>query len=372
MRTLNLPPTRLVDGELLVRRNGGSVTVQRFDAQALEPVGPVVSEELQLSDAESGGLSVVVADGGTAVYVTHPPLRENLLRIRRDGTRERLPFSLPPRLGFRLSPDGRHLVYNEQAPGGGDRDVFLVDLELGTRTRLTFGGQAGYPDFDLTGRRVVYNRITPDDYVVVAKNVDGSGDESVILDTDDEAIEITFVPGSDDLVIRQGNRNSMAVDSDIWLYAPGDPDFGRPIATGPGNQVSPAVSPDGRFVAYGSDETGAQEVFVRSLDDPSARWQVSAAGGIEPLWAPDGTELYYRYGGFIWSVPVDLAGAFRQTGAPTRLFNVDRTLSNINHAAWQISPDGESFYFRDLGAPEVHVILNWLPHIRRLLDEAGG
>jgi hypothetical protein len=123
-------------------------------------------------------------------------------------------------------------------------------------------------------------------------------------------------------------------------------------------------------MAYTSDELGRYEVFVRSLENPNERWQISTDGGTEPLWHPDGTELYYRSETRLIAVPVDTRQGFQRTGAPYPLFTTERTIRNENHTTYGIAPDGESFLFVAPGESETFVVLNWVEELRPLL-EAG-
>jgi Tol biopolymer transport system component len=166
------------------------------------------------------------------------------------------------------------------------------------------------------------------------------------------------------LVVRQGDR-ARSDDSDIFLYDIGDPESGRPIAAGAGNDVSPMVSPDGKYVAYVSDELGAWQVFVRSIDNPAEMHQISIGGGSEPYWSPDGEELFFRTSTHLMTVPVSLEAGFNQTGQPVRLFETHGFLQNAHHTTYALLSDGQTFLFaRNPEIAETRIVINWLDEVR--------
>jgi serine/threonine-protein kinase len=352
----------IVDEDILVWVEDGSLFAQRLDLRGLQTVGPVVPVP-QTRNRTVNSLSV--SETGTLVYEARADGGAALWRVDRDGQRRLMPHSADSRLGLRISPDGQQVTFEEGWQEGA-ADVHVLDLESGVRTRLTFNSAAFYPSWTPDGERVGYYKIVDGDYGLYWINADGSGSEEVLLQTPAPEIEVVFVPGGSQILVRQGDR-ARVDGSDIYLYEIGDPESGRPVAAGPGNEVSPVPSPDGRYVAYTSDELGQWEVFVRSLQNPDERWQVSTDGGTEPLWHPDGTELYYRADSRLVSVPVDTRQGFRRTGAPYPLFSTERTIRNENHTTYGIFPDGESFLFVAPGDTETFVVLNWIEELRPLL-----
>jgi serine/threonine-protein kinase len=354
----------VVGGDMLVWLEGGSLFAQRLDTRSLAPVGPVVPVPQTRDRAIN---SLAVSENGTLVYEARSDAGAALWRVDRSGQRQVLPYSADTRLGLRVSPDGRQVAFEEGWQNDAS-DVHVLDLETGVRTRLTFNNAAFYPSWTGDGRRVGYYKVVDGDYGLYWINADGSGSEEVLLQSPATEIEVVFVPGQDRILVRQGDR-ARVDSSDIYLYTIGDPDSGVPVAAGPGNEVSPVPSPDGRFVAYTSDETGRWEVFVRSLTNPGERWQVSTDGGTEPLWHPDGTEIYYRSETRLIAVPVDTREGFRRTGTPYPLFSTEGTIRNENHTTYGIAPDGESFLFASPGETETFVVLNWVGELRELLGE---
>jgi len=136
--------------------------------------------------------------------------------------------------------------------------------------------------------------------------------------------------------------------------------------------MSPAFSPDGRYVAYVSDETGELEVYVRSYPDSERKWAISSSGGREPVWSRDGNSLFYRNGGEMWEVPIQTEPEFR-AGVATLLFDqpyAPRSGPTATVPDYDVSADGQSFlmlrHSGDSGLTEVRVILNWAEELERL------
>lgn len=134
------------------------------------------------------------------------------------------------------------------------------------------------------------------------------------------------------------------------------------------------LSPDGRWLAYASDESGRREVYVRSFLEPGGRWQISTDGGTEPRWNPAGKELFYRRGDEMWAVSVTSEPSFQpavfQPGRPTLLFEGSFELGGNFHN-YDVSPDGQRFVMvQSEEAPEaaperLHVVLRWLDELER-------
>jgi hypothetical protein len=153
---------------------------------------------------------------------------------------------------------------------------------------------------------------------------------------------------------------------DIWIAPLDSPQTARPLLATPFDERNPTVSRDGRWLAYASNETGAFEIYVRSLAEGSGRTRVSTSGGFEPRWAPSGRELYFRGDDSVYAVPV-LPGTEFRAGAPRALF-ADR-FSTGNPTNWDVAPDGRRFVMirrpeSTAGGTPLHLVLNWFDQLR--------
>ena len=145
----------------------------------------------------------------------------------------------------------------------------------------------------------------------------------------------------------------------------------QPLLAGDFQETNPEISPDGRWLAYVSDESGQREVYVSPFPNPAeGKWRVSRDGGAEPLWAEDGRELFYRDGSAVFAVSVDTSSTFA-TGDPQVLFSGPyyRTAGYRRHT-YDVMPDGQKFVMireSDTAGSEIIVIQNWIEELERLV-----
>ena len=160
-------------------------------------------------------------------------------------------------------------------------------------------------------------------------------------------------------------------ERDIWVVsAGGDP---VPFLITPFDERSPRFSPDGKWLAYVSDESGRNDVYVQPFPGPGPKWLVSTEGGIDPVWSRDGRELFYRKDDQMMVVSVAASGAF-SAGRPRRLFEI-RFDAGDNGPNYDVSPDGKWFVMprRNQGAVpgELHLVLNWFGEVTARTQAAG-
>jgi len=337
--------------------SGSGFYAQRVDIPEQRLAGSPVA--LLDTDLESSG---ALSASGDLAYVSAGATDGQVVRVDRQGVRTELGVSANAELGVRVSPDGRYAVFDEGFSSL-TTEVFLADLETGIRSRVSFDGGL-YPSITPDGERIVYYRNVDGDYALYARNRDGSGEEQVLLDSETATVDVAVIPGTNRILVREGDQARLD-GSDIVAYDEGDPSSAVTIAGGPGNQLSPAVSPNGRYVAYSSDGgEDRADIFVRSLENPAEFRQVSEGGGSEPAWSTDGTELYYRAALGLIAVPVDTESpTFRRTGPAESLFELGGLVANQNRTAYGVANDG--FYFISSSTGSVNVILNWWDEVER-------
>ena len=358
-------PAYVQTGHVLYQQDqNGSLMALPFDAKRRTPVGaafPVVSDigtrlsfQVKMFD---------VAPNGTLAYV--PRRQQNdrgaLLQVDRKGAPTQLfefdrIFDLP-----RLSPDGRRLAFRAPAP---NCDIWMRDLERGVNTRLTYEGDnhgiAWFPD----GSRLAFARGGEDGlWEVMAASVDGTGSVEVLSDTSIPRASVTSMsPDSKFLLV--GSNGDTAVDVYLVDIAARS---ARPLLNSRFEEAAAVFSPDGRYIAYVSNDSGRDEVYLQSFPALDRREQISTDGGRSPLWSRDGRELFYRQDRQLLSVEVSTQPALR-IGRPELLF--DSELSTAGLPIWanyELSADGQSFLMlRDqggAGGAEVHIVLNWLSEL---------
>jgi serine/threonine-protein kinase len=212
----------------------------------------------------------------------------------------------------RLSAHGRTAVVTLR------EDVWRLDLERGTLTRLTFGpGRSYLPVLSPDDRRVAYSCGSVSAHSLCVRAADGSGDEDVVVTRPDYLNMSDWTPDGRALVYAV---NTVDSGHDVWTVALDGERRPQPLLTSRFDERSPSVSPDGRWLAYSSDESGQQQIYVQAFPALGAKAQVSRAGGEQPVWSRTGSELFYRQEDDLMAVPVHTQPALR-TGTPRLLFS---------------------------------------------------
>jgi dipeptidyl aminopeptidase/acylaminoacyl peptidase len=160
----------------------------------------------------------------------------------------------------------------------------------------------------------------------------------------------------------------LATGGDIWVLPSEGDRKPRVVVRTPATENSPRLSPDGRWVAYTSNESGSVEVFVQGFPEPGGRTLISTSGGVEPVWSRDGRELFYLDGDAMMAVEVKTSPTFA-AGAPRMLFEGRYVLSPTSIAGYDVSADGQRFLrvqpmHPDLPTNQIQVVLNWFEELR--------
>jgi len=265
-----------------------------------------------------------------------------LVRVDRAGEATRIDTSWSGSFNsFALSSDGRRMAVGTGTTGGG-LSIYIKQLDRGAFTRLTFGGQDRRPIWSPDGRTVAFIRDSLNGGGVYGIAADGSGNERALIQIDRPVQEVVWSADGEWLVVRTDNGTAGAGDL-VGVRTNGDTTQ-VPLVFSKFTEMHPALSPDGRWLAYISDESGGNEVYVRPFPGTSGgRWQVSNGGGMSPAWSPDGGELY-----FIDSanrmVAADLrtAAGFEVVGLRP-LFEVRGFTLDVFHQSFAVTADGQGF-----------------------------
>ncbi|HUK86801.1 MAG TPA: hypothetical protein VLT85_03980, partial [Terriglobales bacterium] len=265
-----------------------------------------------------------------------------------------------------LSPDGRKLAV---AAGEAEPDIWIYDLERGTKTRATFETGVGNlsPVWSPDGSRIAFaSARTHHTLNLYEKPSDGTGTEEELLPPGSERGPSSWSPDGKTLAFVQAEPEKGTIS--IWML----PLNGerKPISF----LEEPAVtyangvfSPDGRWLAYQSIESGQWEVYVTRFPGPAGKWQISSGGGQTPVWRRDGKELYFMSPSRdLMAVTVNGSGAGFQAGTPQRLF----TTSGISNPtfAYDVSPDGQRFLINSLeedASQPINLVVNWRAGLKK-------
>ena len=357
-------------GHLVVGR-GGFLFGVPFDIERLEATGtPAPVVEGVMGASTSGVVYASIAQNGLLAYVPGKPVspRQQLTWFYPDGRDEPVAGTTPG--AYRdpaVSPDGKYVAVTV----AGDRtaDIWVFDLERESRARLTFEGDNVLPVWTPDGKSVLFYSVRDGMGSAYMTAADGSGGERLVL-----AVEGSSVQPTD--VSRDGRLVALSVfgdqKADIYVRSLVDPDAEVvPFLAGPADEQHAHFSPDGRWIAYTSDETGNYQVFVRPYPGPGGRWQISDRAGVGPQWSPDGRRIHYRTNRDWWVVdvePGDGDGQPFRTGAP-RLVRNDLPRAQLQ-MTYGMSRDGEAVLVPvsddARGVPaEVRVVVDWLAELAR-------
>jgi serine/threonine protein kinase/Tol biopolymer transport system component len=343
-------PRRAATGHLLyVQRS--TLTALPFDSERLEIRGAPIP---LVDGVRAYGLS----DAGLLMYAPVGAIDHttaSLVLVDRQGQAESLNAPSRNYEQPRMSPDGRRVAVSIRR--GPDYNVWIYDLVRDSLSQLTFDGRNAWPLWSHDGRSVIYasNR-TGTSWDIYRKSADGSGAEEALLI--EPMLQVPHSVSSDGRLLGLTEVTTSSFHASLRSISDSAP--GVKIESG----WSPTLSRDGRWVAYTSNETGRYEVFVRSTSRLAGKWLISTEGGVEPLWSPSGSELFYRNGDKLLAVDVSTDGAFA-SGTPRLLFEAQYRLDDQQDPmrSYDVTPDGRRFLMiKDAAQPvtsRLHVVVHW-------------
>jgi len=357
------------DGRLLYVQPSGAALVAPFDLDKLELTGagvPILDGILvsngypELAWSPSGALVYLAGTGGTA--------DNEVVRATRDGVATVVDTAWFGAFNsLDLSPDGRRVAVGVGSTDGG-LNIWIKQLDHGPFSRLTFGGRDRRPVWSPDGRRVAFIRDTTFG-LVLAHASDGSGPDVPLVHMDQLIQEIVWSPDARWIVVRTDNGGPGAGDI-LGRRLDGD---STPVslAASQFTELHPTISPDGRWLAYASNESGAYEVYVRPFPNASAgRWQVSVGGGVMPRWSRDGRELFFVDATTrMMAVSVTTQPGFA-VGAPKPLFDGNNFRLDAFHPSFDLLPDRQFLMNRpyhssaNAGPPRIVWVDNWLSDLK--------
>jgi serine/threonine-protein kinase len=358
-------------GHLLFAR-GASVYAVPFDVDRLTTSGaPVQVLQGVNGDTTTGALHLSAGEDGTVAYVPGSTEGGSSRLMWVDRTGEARALSLPEGLYFdpRLSPDGSRVAVAWQTPSAGSQDIWVGDLARNTFTRISFSGNTATPVWSADGKTLYYSFIDPKGgrASIMRKPADGSRDEEQVVSVDARAYLQAVSRDETSAIVNFTPKGGIGDIVRVGLSADAKPE---PLVATKFDELESSLSPDGRWLAYVSDETGRFEIYVRDLSPNGARWQLSTLGGEEPHWSADGRELYYRNGTMLMMVSV----AGKETlepKTPVVLFTGLHDLRSDTGLSYDVDSKGRGFLMVRLSeentTSSIIVILNWFDELRRLM-----
>src|ERR1700730_116563 len=378
-------PRYLPSGQLLYIHEG-TIFASSFDAKRLEVTGkPVPIVEGVVTASGNGGAQYSFSETGNLAYVAGRRTSQNfgIYWMGVDGKFTPLRQATGDYYDLKFSPDGSRLAL--ELNDGKRVDIWVYDWVRDTLTRLTFGGESNFsPVWTPDGQRIVYAAAeNGDQFDLYWKRADGAGEAVRLTQTKNPKFAGSWSPDGKALVFEQRNPNTFF--GIMTLSVEGDEKSGwkvgevKPFSNGPFNERAPALSPDGRWLAYRSDETGTPEVYVQPFSGPARRWQISAGGGCNPTWSQKGRELFYRTPTFtggqdikVMSTSYTISGDSFQADKPRPWSPGLFSIRGLQFTGYDVHPDGKRVAV--LRAPDagptsavtkVSFIFNFFDELRR-------
>ncbi len=343
----------------IVAVRGQNVVTRPFDpkrgvlgAELASIAGPVEA-------ATPGGAAFSVSQTGVLVFQPSAKRGSRLVLVDRSG-KEVSPLGEEAEYSnVELSPDGSQLLTSVPDPAGRMRDIWVVDIARGVRTRVTFDpSEERSAVWTADGKSVVYTSKGLDLYMRPL----GAGAETPLVVDHISKDPRGFSPDGRFLVYRMSGGQSR---NDIWVRPMDGGKKPFPFLSTQFDETAAMLSPDGRWLAYGSDESGKQEVYVTSFPSGAGKWQISTAGGTFPRWRHDGKEMFYLApDNTMMSVRVTGADGTFTIAAATRLFP---SLAVPGPGTpYDVSANGERFVINTVisatAPPSLTIVFNW-PHL---------
>jgi eukaryotic-like serine/threonine-protein kinase len=362
----------LPTGHLLYQESSNVLLVP-FDLAHLKPIGEARSVLQGLPTFQYAGedhASLAVSATGTLVHESGSAGGDvaTLVWVNRSGQTSPLP--MPPAGYFypRVSPDGARVAVNAD-----NAQIWICDLETGRRRRLTQGGISYAPVWTNDGKWIAFTTYRSGYVNIFWKPVDSDGQsEPLVVNRWGRKYPASRSPDGRVLIY---NTLNPAGGGDIWSLPIGG--AASPLRNTRFQERLARLSPDGRWLAYVSNESGRDEVYVRPFAGPGETRPVSTDGGDEPVWSNTGRELFYRNGNTMMTVEIAPGPEFRP-GKPQRLFDLDEGLYDAGGwvaATYDVSRDDQRFLMikrvaQKPPATELKVIVNWLEEVKAKVRSA--
>ncbi|PYV30024.1 MAG: hypothetical protein DMG22_21630, partial [Acidobacteria bacterium] len=351
-------------GYLLFVR-GGTLVAQPFDAKRLRITGEAFPVAESVGMYTFGGYAYFsVSESGLLAYQNESAQNTELRWYDRSGTKRGTVGQPGDYTNPALSPDGSKVAVGLRDPQTKTRDIWVFDLKRGTASRLTFDPADDLnPTWSSDGNRIVFTSDRKGNRDIYEKPANGTGEEQLLFQSNE----------SKDVTDWSSDRKNVVYDVDfpmtsVWVLPLSGDRKPFPYVQANYNAQQGQLSPNGRFIAYSSDESGRLEVYVQTFPERRGKWVISTAGGFGPQWRHDGKELFYLAGGKIMAVEVKTDSSQFEAGIPKLLFD-----AQIHEAGWRnqyvVSSDGQRFLVtapvEKAASTAMTVVVNWASELKK-------
>ena len=358
-------PLAVIDESLLYVQDDGAVMAVNIDARRQRVTGkpsPVL-DPVVIPAGTNGNSGIFVSRGGALVTSLGNPTSQ-LVWLDRDGAahpiiREARAYSHP-----RLSPDGRRVTLAIADAQGSD--IWLFDLTTSTLSKLTSVESASSPAWTPDSKSIVYIANGPDGKAYFwSQAADGGAPPQKLAEPVGTPAEVEMSPDGRSLVYGTWNENSW----DIFTSGLDSTRASRAFVATKATEAQATFSPDGRWVALSSDESGRDEVYIRSYPDPGARLQVSAGGGGTPRWSPDGKFLYYKAGDSMLAAKLAIGPTIQVLSRDTVVRRLPPGPGSLFDEGFTMAHDGSRFLMLTSVHADLQLVVvpNWIVELRQRL-----
>ena len=259
-----------------------------------------------------------------------------------------------------LSPDEKRLAVTRIDAQFGTRDIWLFDLARATPSHFTFDPtEETNPTWSPDGTRIAFTSSQKGHPDIYQKAATGAGDAEPLAESSGIKIVESWTPDGRLILYNSGGK--------LWSL-PVDGSRKPAVLLALSGESAASVSPNGKWVAYQSDESGRTEVYVKSFPLAGSQWQISTAGGEEPYWRRDGTELFYLDGKRLMAVDVETGGQVFHAGVPKPLFDVRRETES-RRSRYQVAANGQKFLvnvpLESTTSAPITVVTNWIAGLKQ-------
>ena len=336
-----------------------TLVAQPFDAAKQKITGEPIPIGEGLGINNVGGASFSISDNRVLAFRSGEQQGRRLIWLDRNGKESPAMAELRTYTDFSVSPDGKRLAFDETDTSG-KGDLWIRDLSRGVTTRFTFEKERDFaPQWSPDGRKIVYSREGKKARDLYLKDASGTGEAELLFESDENKFVTHWTQDGAYVIFARLGKDA---GWDIWAMPMKGDRTPIPLVKTQFSEHGGVVSPDGKFLAYRSNESGRTEVYVQEFPEARSKFQVSTNGGSDPFWKGDGREIYYRTRDRkIVAVPVQPGASFN-VGPPETLF--ETTFATVTaRGLFRPTPDGQRFLVvAPLGReaiPPTTVVVNW-------------
>ena len=361
----------IASGHLLYSKAESLIAVP-FDLPRLKVAGNPVTLVDRAYEADAEGAYFAVSESGTLANIPADAsiFARQLVRVRRDGTVERIPAPLNAYVDPALSPDGRSVAVSIQGP---TQTLWIYDFARSALTTLPSTGSAQAPLWTPDGHRLIYRLTKNGLRNLFWRSADGSGEEERL--TTGETLQTTASISHDGAFLLFADIAS-ETGRDVWMLNLSPREATPHAVLGTRfSEGSATLSPDGRWLAYFSNESGRSEIYLRPFPGPGGKLAISIGGGTEPRWSADGAELFYRNDDKMMAVALRTSGPVPTATAPRLLFEGHYQVSDTGVAGYDVTADGRFLMVQPTvqtkPATQITLVLGWFDDLKARMRAAA-